>query len=187
MAIFKIIDESYSDPEDIRREIYYILNPSKCIHMNTSNLVFEEPILLTHQFLYIKNYFGKTSGRQLEHFVLSLDSEVEEEDVPVKSLIIISECFIAEFKEYQIIYAIHNNKTNLHTHFIMNSVNMRTGKHFHLSKTELNSFMCKIAEILFTQNIALKGYTFYDKQGRIHKGQNNDPCLYSNKAPKFTF
>ena len=39
MAIFKIMEEPYSDPEDIRREIYYILNPSKCIRMNTRNLV----------------------------------------------------------------------------------------------------------------------------------------------------
>ena len=59
MAVFKIVNEPYSDPEDIFREIRYIYNPQKCIYTNSINLVSSDPYIIRNQFLYVKSYYGK--------------------------------------------------------------------------------------------------------------------------------
>nr|WP_243424659.1 relaxase/mobilization nuclease domain-containing protein [Mediterraneibacter glycyrrhizinilyticus] len=81
--------------------------------------------------------------------------------------------------------AIHRSRTNLHVHFIMNSVNMKNGKHFHLTKQEFDSFMYNIGELLSIKDIALKGYTYYDESGRMHRGESSSPFLYPHKQPRY--
>lgn len=184
MAIFKIVNHSYSDQGDIFREINYILNPVKCIYTGVNNLISNDPILLTHQFMYIKNYYRKNSGKQLEHFVLSLDTGLEEKDVTLHSLNMFAILFSRELDNYQMVYAIHKSNTNAHIHFIMNSIDMYTGKHFHISKKDFKNFMNNIAELLSFENIALAGYTYYDENGLMRRGETHS-FLYQNKIARF--
>lgn len=185
MAVFKIVNKPYFDPEDIFREIRYIYNPEKCIYKNSINLISTDPYIIRNQFLYVKSYYGKQGGKQLEHFILSLDTEWEGKDVGVDSLITFIALFLSEFRDYQMACAIHKSRTNLHAHFIMNSVNMQNGQHFHLNKQELTDFMYNIGDLLSIKNIALKGYTYYDERGKMHRGESSSPFLYPHKQPRY--
>ena len=74
----------------------------------------------------------KKDTRKAEHFEISL-SEEESACLGLKGLKRISERYCDAFaEEYQIAYAIHENKPDqLHTHFIINPVNLKTGKRLH--------------------------------------------------------
>lgn len=185
MAVFKIVNKPYLDPEDIYREIRYIYNPEKCIYKNSINLISADPYIIMNQFLYVKSFYGKQGGKQLEHFVLSLDTECEERDVEIRVLIILASFLLSEFQDYQMTCAIHNSSKNLHVHFIMNSVNMKNGKHFRLTRQEFNNFMYNIGELLSLEGIALKGYTYYDEEGRFRRGESDNPFLYPHKLPRY--
>lgn len=185
MAVFKIVNKDYLDPGDIYREIRYIYDPKKCICKDSINLIGSDPYIIMNQFLYVKNYYGKRGGKQLEHFILSLDTEWEERDVKINELIVVASFILSEFQEYQMTCAIHNSSTNLHVHFIMNSVNMENGKHFRLTRQEFNNFMYNIGELLSLERIALKGYTYYDEEGRFRRGESDSPFLYPYKLPRY--
>lgn len=184
MAVFKIVEEAYKKPDDISREINYILNPKKCIHEGYSNLCPGDITVLTNQFFYVKNYYRKSGGKQFEHFVLAFDTSWEEKDISWKQIITAVYYIIdSVFKGYQVVYAVHRQE-HIHVHFIMNSVNMITGKHFHLNRTEFYKFMNTIAESLLMQKIALKGFSYFDEKGVLHFGKSETNIgLYDNKPP----
>lgn len=181
MAVFKIVNKPYLDPEDISREIRYIYNPEKCIFINSINLTSTDPYIIKNQFLYVKSFYGKQGGKQLEHFILSLDTEWEEQGVKSEALVAFATLFLLAFPDYQMTCAIHNSRKNLHAHFIMNSVNMENGKHFRLTRQEFNNFMYNIGELLSMEGIALKGYTYYDENGKFRRGESSSPFLYPYK------
>ncbi|RHR27107.1 hypothetical protein DWX43_14835 [Clostridium sp. AF19-22AC] len=186
MAVFKIVNESYCSLDDIYRELTYIYNHKKCVYHGTSNLLDGDITVLQNQFLYVKNYYRKTKGKQLENFILSLDSAVEEKHIDLRTLNAAAR-YIIEFclEEYQVAYAIHNNRSNFHVHFIMNTVNIRTGKHFRLNKSNFHEFMGNIAMWLELHGIALQNYSYYDEKGKFRCGKNDDIGLYLHKMPNY--
>lgn len=184
MAVFKIVEEAYTEPKDISREINYILNPEKCIHAGYSNLCPGDTAVLENQFFYVKNYYCKSGGKQLEHFILAFDTSWEEKDISWEQMLTVIHYIIdSVFVGYQVVYAVHRQE-HLHVHFIMNSVNMIEGKHFHLSRTEFYKFMNMIADCLLMKKIALRGFSYFDEKGVLHFGKSETNIgLYDNKPP----
>ena len=77
------------------------------------------------QMVDTKRHFGKLDKRQGYHFILSFEEdEVSEEE----AFQVVGE-FVAEFlgKDFEAVYAVHNDTDHIHGHIIFNSVRCTTG------------------------------------------------------------
>lgn len=196
MAVFEIISDSYSNPSCILNELNYIRNPEKSLYKGSYNMF--EPtdnslaaLIQCNQFSYIKSYYRKHSGKQLEHFVLSFDSTDEEHDISFNTMASIADN-IPYFLlcEYQTAYSIHkphSGNMNYHIHFIMNSTNIWTGEQFRLTKSNFYAFMNSIADLLRPHGIALRGYSYFDAENRFHKGKCDELALYGKTMTKYAY
>lgn len=106
-----------------------------------------------HDMLLVKTLFGKTEGRQYMHWVLSHDEglPVELADKIGKEVL-----FLLQGK-YQAVAATHLNTTHVHTHFLINSVDVVTGKKFSDSRKNMLEFREKINDILKIHGLNLIG------------------------------
>lgn len=193
MATFKIINNPfYNDPKSILEELHYIYKEEKYIYKGSDNLyISSDPRVLANQFSYIKSYYRKHSGKQLEHFVLSFDSTDEEYDISLNTMVSVAS-HITNFVlyEYQTAYAIHKPSANnpcYHIHFIVNSINMLTGHHFRINKSTFYPFINAIADAIRFNHIALRGYSYFDESANYHKGKYNDLALYGKTMKKYKY
>ncbi len=100
-------------------------------------------------FKLTKQIYNKLDGRQGVHFTQSFDKN--DNITPDKALLIANELTeFYRFKDYQISYAVHTDKDHIHTHFIINTVNLETGKKWQQSKKQME----ELKE--FSDNICLK-------------------------------
>lgn len=154
-AIYYIIDENkteifninHEDTENlfidqligenkVNRAINYITKNSK----TTSRLVTGincSPESAFDEMMVIKQMHNNVDGRQFIHFTHSYSSKEKispelAHEISLKLLEIDD-----RFKEYQIVVATHVDKNHLHTHFILNTVNMETGRKWRQSNKEL--------------------------------------------------
>ena len=88
-----------------------------------------------------KQGIGKLGGRQCYHIIQSFKPG---EVTPELALEIARE-FAAEYlPEYEVVIGTHVDKKHIHSHLIFNSVNMQTGKKYHVSTRE---YYCQIRAI----------------------------------------
>ena len=92
------------------------------------------PDTALNEFRFVKNKFGKTDGRQYYHIVQSFSPD---DDLDAETAHEIGLKFAKFFPGYQIVVATHCNCSHLHSHIIMNSVNMENGSKFHQTASEL--------------------------------------------------
>ena len=103
----------------------YIMNPEKTEHgryVCGHNCIPEQAL---SQMVDTKRHFGKLDKRQGYHFILSIEEdEVSEEE----AFQVVGE-FVAEFlgKDFEAVYAVHNDTDHIHGHIIFNSVRCTTG------------------------------------------------------------
>lgn len=99
--------------------------------------------------LFIQHLYGKTGGREVLHWVVSHDEGVSAEiadRVAVEVLQLLK-------GQYQVVAATHLNTNNRHTHFVINPVDVATGKKFNESKSDMQRFRDRINEILRKYNL----------------------------------
>lgn len=103
----------------------YIMNPEKTEHgryVCGHNCIPEQAL---SQMVDTKRHFGKLDKRQGYHFILSFEEdEVSEEE----AFQMVGE-FVTEFlgKDFEAVYAVHNDTDHIHGHIIFNSVRCTTG------------------------------------------------------------
>lgn len=141
-----LLDSGEGDLEDIfidqliednkgKRAINYITKDDK----TTSNLISGincSPQTAFEEMLIIKKMFNKEEGRQFIHFTHSY-SDKEKIDPRLAHEISLKILDHPRFKDYQVIAATHVDKKHIHTHFILNTVNIETGKKWRQSRKEL--------------------------------------------------
>ena len=93
------------------------------------------------EFISTKKIFGKNDGRQYYHFVQSFPVG---ENITPKVAHEIACRFATEpeiFKGYEITVATHCDRDHIHSHFVMNSVSMESGRKFHISTADIEKLM----------------------------------------------
>ncbi len=101
--------------------------------------------------MFVKYLFCQTEGRQYLHWILSHDV-----DVSLSAVNSVAEKVIHLLGDrYQVIAATHTNTRNLHTHFLINPVDIKTGKKFSESTAEMLKFREKI-------NVILRGFGLHE-------------------------
>ncbi|MBS5198421.1 MAG: relaxase/mobilization nuclease domain-containing protein [Clostridiales bacterium] len=132
MAITKMMHMKASSKAriDIHLEhsINYILQPKKLGEANLAGGINCLPEMAYQQMKATKRMFGKTGGRQVYHFVISLKpGEGTPEIMYDIAMRFAKEAFAGE---YEAVMAVHTDREHLHAHIIINSVNMVTGYKF---------------------------------------------------------
>lgn len=144
-------DEFYLNQSDQRKYydakaredvIRYIFRPDKTPHRLIGGWAVD-PMCAASQMNYLSKAYGKEDGLQLRHFILSF-SEKEVQRMGQYALIRIDEyAQYAAFYyggEYQIVYAVHEDSRHLHVHFVLNTLNYRTGKKYPGDKEDYYNF-----------------------------------------------
>lgn len=85
------------------------------------------------QFIQIQKLYGKNNKKRIRHFLISFPSYMDDPNIAKLTAEAVSELF---FKEYQVVYAVHEKEGNLHVHFALNPVSYKTSIKWHKSKPE---------------------------------------------------
>ena len=138
MAVIEFINGKNDSLSALKRVLEYINNPSKTeAHLKGSHNC---NILKPYQDMYMnKRTLNKTKGRQYIHFTQSFapyDKVTPELVKKIADELVLHQAF----NGYQVAYAVHTDRDHLHTHFIVNTVHMETGKKWRQSKEELEAF-----------------------------------------------
>ena len=93
-----------------------------------------------------KKLFYKTDKRQGYHIIISF----EEGEVTAELAFQIVGEFVEEYlgKEYEAVYAIHDNTAHIHGHIIFNSVSFLTGKKYRYEKGDWAKYIQPITNRL---------------------------------------
>ena len=88
------------------------------------------------EFKYVKELYSNTDGRQYYHFIQSFSPK---DNISYELANKIGQEMCNYFKDYQIVMTTHKDKDYVHNHFIMNSVNLETGKKYQQSLKDLEN------------------------------------------------
>lgn len=129
MAITKLLHmkqaKSGYPAKHLANGLKYIMDPDKTEEGRyiSGNNCFPENAL--EQMLETKRHFGKLDKRQGYHFIISFEEEEITEDTAFE---LVSK-FVKEYlgKDYEAVYAVHNDTDHIHGHIIFNSVRCTDG------------------------------------------------------------
>lgn len=109
-----------------------------------------DPYQAYDDFLLCKELWGKTTGIQSYHIIVSLEAnELVSNNLPVAMFQNIANV-IHYFSRSQIAYAIHSNTKQLHAHYIVNSVSYIDGHKHDFRMNDIRTLYKSISNILVT-------------------------------------
>ena len=161
MAVFKIVEwnkeinglDKY-DSELISKLIHYILRADKNVrYWGVNHLLLSNVETMIDQFYIVQEVYHKYNIIQARHFVLSFHDEYDA--ITPNQANRIGELICQDlFPEYQTIYAVHEKGSkkygdyNVHVHFVINTVNINTGKQYPHSKIVFQELLYHVAQLL---------------------------------------
>lgn len=179
MAITKILHMKQAKTgylaKHLANGLKYIMDPDKTEDGRyiSGNNCFPENAL--EQMLETKRHFGKLDKRQGYHFIISFEEEEITEDTAFE---LVGE-FVKEYlgKDYEAVYAIHNDTDHIHGHIIFNSVRCTDGYKYDCPKGEwehriqpLVNDLCKKYGLSILDLEEVK-----EKRKRRQKGETAEP------------
>lgn len=144
--------KTYNTLNGLQAKLKYIMSDSKTkknligIHnLVSKNNIFEQFVLTKKIFNKLPSNNKDTSNRLIVEYVQSFPSG--DKNITPEIAKKIADEFINSiyFKNFQVIYAVHTNREHIHTHFIINTTNIKNGKQWQQSKIELED-MKKISD-----------------------------------------
>lgn len=147
MAILKTFNGNgnYRNENAMELVTEYIFNPYKTIsgYYGGYGVSSQCP---AESMMIVSEQFGKSKGVQLRHYVLSfalceLTNPIVANEIGGR---------IAQFigREYQALYAVHENREHLHIHIVSNSVSYIDGHRFYGRRKEFYKLMEGVQKIL---------------------------------------
>ena len=125
----------------------------------------------------MKKVYDQTEGRQSVHFVQSFAAgeKVTAEEVHQIALETIDRC--PNFRDFQVFVSTHldQKKGNLHSHIVVNTVNIKDGHKWQMSKNDYKAFK------EFSDKVCLEhGLTITQKGKTFEQAKNEEPSIYHN-------
>lgn len=134
--------------------IKYILNPYKA--PNYCGAFGVDINNLAESMEAISSHYGKSGGVQLRHFIISF---YPEEVNDAKTVNDIAQKFANFFfREYQVIYAVHEDKPHLHIHIVINSVSYIDGHRYYGTRAEFKEMQKYLQAVLRNYGIYCLDY-----------------------------
>lgn len=155
MAIIEFINGTNTSTSALKRVLSYITNEAKTWSglMGGINC---DPKNAYEQFMVTKQMHHKTTGRQYIHFTQSFAPYDHATPEILKEM---AEELIRQpmFAGFQVAYAVHVDKAHLHTHFVVNTVDLESGRKWRQSRDELQTLkdisdgLCEKYGLIITQ------------------------------------
>ncbi len=139
-------DNSYCDV------LNYIFNQEKAV--KSGGYYITNSALAAEEMEQTAIRFGKNSGKRLRHSVLSF--RPEENISPEQAADFADEVIKHYGREYQIVYAVHNNTDNLHIHFVMNQISYLDGHRYRGQKKDYYAFQRHMKNVTHLPIILVK-------------------------------
>jgi dihydrofolate reductase len=116
----------------LKSSLEYILKPEKTQDGRLVGAVNCQVDTAFEQMKETKRLFGKIDKRQGYHLILSFNENEVDPDTAVE----ITQKFVQEYlgKDYEAVYAVHDNTEHVHSHIIFNSVSFVSGKKYRYEK-----------------------------------------------------
>ena len=144
MMYLKIVNEPYNTTSDVGD----LINYAECdksekrftktnIYTGGANIF--DPYDAESEFMMVKEHFGKTSGRQVRHIILSPDPK----DMFIPGELYELALYICAYyaDRFQIIFSVHTDLyMRPHLHFVMNTVSFIDGTKLHDTFAEQAEF-----------------------------------------------
>jgi hypothetical protein len=111
----------------MRKVIDYILNPKKTDDKLTTGIGVN-PDNAFDEMVTLKRLMGKTDKRLWYHFIQSFPPY--DNVTPELALQVARETAEYFKDQYQILISVHTDKNHIHTHFVLNTVNIETGRKY---------------------------------------------------------
>lgn len=145
MAIIKMIKGPPKTKTSLKKLINYITQPGKTRPDLVGGLDCDWTRAY-NDFIETKAEYGKEDGIQGKHMVMSFDVR---DDVTVEMAKQIADEMLEHkmFDGFQVLYAVHKDREHIHTHFLINSVNMKTGKRWHQTAIDLQDLKIRSNEL----------------------------------------
>lgn len=131
--IFRINQSGGSSPgKYLKQALLYIADEEKTQEGKFVGSINCQAEHAYEEMIATKKQFGKTDKRQAYHMIISFEEYKLEPEVAFA----VTKEFVQEFlgRDYEALYAIHDNTDHTHAHIIFNSVNCLTGKKFRYEK-----------------------------------------------------
>lgn len=179
MAITKILHMKQAKSgylaKHLANGLKYIMDPDKTEdgrYIGGSNCFPENAL---EQMLETKRHFGKLDKRQGYHFIISFEEEEITEDTAFELVGEFVKAYLG--KDYEAVYAIHNDTDHIHGHIIFNSVRCTDGYKYDCPKGEwehriqpLVNDLCKKYGLSILDLEEVK-----EKRKRRQKGETAEP------------
>ncbi len=98
------------------------------------------------QMVSVRQYYEKTSGNPLMHFIISFDETVQTEEAAV----MLTQNLAAFFRtRYQVLYCVHAKQHGCslyHAHIVINAVSFIDGRMYNSNIDEINRYANYVAE-----------------------------------------
>ena len=177
MAIVRPINVRRGNLAGLRAVIDYVKDIEKT---KGGKLVYMSGGIAGREFddmLLAKKVFGKTTGRQYAHFIQSFHSG--DKLTPELAFRIGREYMasLEQWRDFQTLMAVHTNTEHLHIHYIINSVNSRTGSKWQCSKQDLKLFRDRSDEFCRRYNLHViehgnRGHKSYGENKAYQEGNS---------------
>ena len=99
------------------------------------------------QMVSVRQYYEKTSGNPLMHFMISFDETVQTEE----AAIMLTQSLAAFFRtRYQVLYCVHEKRRGCslyHAHIVINAVSFVDGLMYNSNVDEINRYANYVAEM----------------------------------------
>ncbi|MCM1236056.1 MAG: relaxase/mobilization nuclease domain-containing protein [Ruminococcus flavefaciens] len=149
--IIKQVNKSYDTEEAIRNVLHYIVrdkdSPTKQeVHYWKAFGASRKNIgKACRQFIKIQKIAGKDSQKRIRHIVITFPPYVND----VRQVLIAADAVaLFLFRDYQVVYGVHEKKHQLHIHFAVNPVSYRTLKKWHMSSDEFGKWKKDVLEVV---------------------------------------
>lgn len=122
MWYLKLVDRPYDKPDAIKTLYEYMSRSVKTYGLiGCYNALPEEAI---YMMKHVKRLFGKDDGRQLLHIIISLSTDA---NISEEAMFRISSYIASYFYKHQVVFSVHSDTPNIHTHFMVNTISFLDG------------------------------------------------------------
>ena len=184
MAITKLMNIKDTGTSDhaghLNRLLTYMMNPEKTqeeAKVGAVNCIPESASITMQQ---TKDSFGKVTGRQGYHFVISFKPGETDADTAYK----IAEEFISEYlsDKYETVFAVHDDKEHIHIHIAFNSVSFVDGYKYHYA----NNDWAKIIQPIVNRLTSKEGLSTVELDPNEKHDRYKDHNTYRDGADNFS-
>lgn len=139
MPTVKFADGEFRNKKAVENLIEYIFDSQKTLH-NITDALGVYPVrtkTIIRQFKEVQKNHRNMKGRKAYHLIVSFsDNEMMHLDMTDYGEIGYSTASYFWNADHQVAYALHESSDNLHFHFAINAVNFKTGKKYHLQRSD---------------------------------------------------